>query len=298
MMKWIYNAMTRPIMLYACVSWAGSLNKKYLVRKLTKVQRLACLLIPSAFLGTPTGALDILLYITPIWEFLLAESVRGSYRITVSGLWHGNPIGSFGKTKSYVDVCNEARSLLPLLQMPADRIKKTVVFESNFEYQIMDKKNAISRFESVLNQNTVKVFTDGLKLDGRVGASFSAEYPNNSQKQSFFHFGIYSTVFQAMAWYGMEWKMEWNGNFGTEYGRCQNGMEDFKKGRQSSILSYQFHTRFRGLYLQKNKHGYRVVTNNIVTEVFKLNIYGIICRQIVVVWLCIFIAQMVYCIAL
>ena len=182
--------------------------------------------------------------------------------------------------------------------MPADRIKKTVVFESNFEYQIMDKKNAISWFESVLNQNTVKVFTDGLKLDGRVGASFYAEYPNNSQKQSFYHLGIYRTVFQAIAWYGMEWKIEWNGNFGTKYGRCQNGMEDFKNGRQSSILPYQFHTRFRGLYLQKNKHGYRVVTNNIVTEVFKLNIYGIICRQIVVVWLCIFIAQMVYCIAL
>ena len=28
------------------------------------------------------------------------------------------------------------------------------------------------------------------------------------------------------AWYGMENGMEWNGNFGMEYGRCQNGMED------------------------------------------------------------------------
>ena len=60
----------------------------------------------------------------------------------------------------------------------------------------MDKKNAI-RFESVLNQNTVKVYTDGSKLDGRVGAGFNAEYPNNSPKQAFFHLGIYSTVFQA-----------------------------------------------------------------------------------------------------
>ena len=33
----------------------------------------------------------------------------------------------------------------------------------------MNKKNAI-RLESVLNQNTVKVYTDGSKLDGRVGA--------------------------------------------------------------------------------------------------------------------------------
>ena len=60
----------------------------------------------------------------------------------------------------------------------------------------MDKKNAI-RFESVLNQSTVKVYTDGSKLNGRVGARFYAEYPNNFPKQAFFHLGIYSTVFQA-----------------------------------------------------------------------------------------------------
>ena len=196
MMKWIYTAMIRPIMSYACVFRAGGLNKKYLVRKITKVQRIACLMISSAFLGTPTGALEILLNITPIEEFLLAENMRGSYRITVSGLWHVNPIGSFGKTKSHVNVCNENRRFLPLLQMLADRIKKTKIFERNFECQIMDKKNAI-RFKSVLNQNTVKVYTDGSKLDGRVGAGFQAEYPSNSPKQACFDLEIHSTVFQA-----------------------------------------------------------------------------------------------------
>ena len=196
MMKWIYTAMIRPIMSYACVSWTGGRSNKYLVRKLIKVQRLACLMISSAFPGTPTGTLKILLNITPVEEFLLAKVLRGSYRITVSGLWHVNQVGSFGKTKSHVDVCNEARRFLPLLQMPADRIKKTKIFERNFECQIMDKKNAI-RSECVLSQNTVKVYTDGLKLDGRVGVGFYAEYPNSSPKQAFFHLGIYRTVFQA-----------------------------------------------------------------------------------------------------
>ena len=79
--------------------------------------------------------------------------------------------------------------------MPTDQIKKTKVFERNFECQITDKKNAI-RSESVLNQNTVKIYTDGSKLDGRVGAGFYAENPNNSPKQAFFHLGIHSTVFQ------------------------------------------------------------------------------------------------------
>ena len=45
MMKCIYTAMIRPSMSFACVSWAGGVNKKYLVRKLTKEQRLACLMI-------------------------------------------------------------------------------------------------------------------------------------------------------------------------------------------------------------------------------------------------------------
>ena len=135
-----------------------------------------------SFSDTPIGALQILLNITPIEQFLLAEAVRGSYRITVSGLWHVNRVGSFGKTKSHANVCNEARRFLPLLQMLADRAKKTKVFERNFECQIMDKKNAI-RSESVLNQNTVKVYTDGSKLAGRViGAGIYAEYPNNSHK--------------------------------------------------------------------------------------------------------------------
>ena len=46
------------------------------------------------------------------------------------------------------------------------------------------QKNAI-RFESVLNQSTAKVYTDGSKLNGRVGAAFYAEYRNNSPKQAF-----------------------------------------------------------------------------------------------------------------
>ena len=58
------------------------------------------------------------------------------------------------------------------------------------------QKNAI-RYKSVLNKNTVKVYTDGSKLDERVGAGFYAKYPNNFPKQAFFHHGLHSTVFQA-----------------------------------------------------------------------------------------------------
>ena len=52
LLKRICTGMIRRIMYYACVSWASGLNKMYLVMKLTKMQRLACLMISSDFLGT------------------------------------------------------------------------------------------------------------------------------------------------------------------------------------------------------------------------------------------------------
>ena len=82
---------------------------------------------------------------------------------------------------------------------------------------------------------------------------------------------------QSMVWNGMENGMEWNGNFGMEYGRCQNGMEwKISRMEWKTIFhtSYQFHTRFCTLYLQKNTYRCRVVINNTVTEVFNFSIYS------------------------
>ena len=79
--------------------------------------------------------------------------------------------------------------------------------------------------------------------------------------------------------------MEWNGteilvwnigmeNFGMEDARMEwNGRFQEWNGRQSSILPYQFHTRFRALYLQKNTYRCRVVIKNIVTEEFNICAY-------------------------
>ena len=67
---------------------------------------------------------------------------------------------------------------------------------------------------------------------------------------------------EILVWNMEDARMEWNGRF-QEW-----------NGRQSSILPYQFHTRFRALYLQKNTYRCRVVINNIVTKVFNFDIYA------------------------
>ena len=54
----------------------------------------------------------------------------------------------------------------------------------------------------------------------------------------------------------MEWKMKYNGNFGMEYGRSQNEMEDFKNGMEeifhtNSILDFA-HSIYRKIYPDNN----------------------------------------------
>ena len=96
----IHSCDTSNHVVCMCVLGWRSPQKTYLVRKLTKVHRLAGLMILSAFPGTPTGALKILLNITPIEEFLLAEAGRGSYRITVSGSGMSTELVPLGKQKA------------------------------------------------------------------------------------------------------------------------------------------------------------------------------------------------------
>ena len=170
-------------MSYACVLGWRSQQKVSSEETHKGAARLACLIILSAFPGNPTGALKILLNIIPTENFLMAGLCEDHTETLLVGSGTSTQLVS----KKHIDVCNEVRRFLPLLQMPVDRIKKTKVFERNFECQIMDKDNAIIS-ESALNQNT-EVY--------RVGAGFYAEYPNNSAKQAFFHLGIHSTVFQA-----------------------------------------------------------------------------------------------------
>ena len=94
------------ICVYDCTSWVGGVNKKYLAKKLSKVQKLARLMISSAFPSTPTEDLEMLLNIMPINEFILSEAVKGSYRLPRVSFWPAKTIGSTRKTKSHVDTCS------------------------------------------------------------------------------------------------------------------------------------------------------------------------------------------------
>ena len=73
------------------------------------------------------------------------------------------------------------------------------------------------------------------------------------------HVGIDTDTWKGVigrAWYGMERKMEWNGTKISVWNMEDARMEWNRKfqewnGRQSSILPYQFHTRFCAFFTEK-----------------------------------------------
>ena len=89
---------------------------------------------------------------------------------------------------------------------------------------------------------------------------------------------------EILVWNEEDARMEWNGRF-----------EEWN-GRQSSILPYQFHTRFCALYLQKSTYPCRVVISNIVIDVFNFNSYAYYLSTNCGIWLFMLRKQCTYCI--
>ena len=78
--------------------------------------------------------------------------------------WPAKTIGSTKKTKSHVDVCNEAMKNLPLPSMPADLISvtKTKVFGKQYKCLVMERKDA-AQCENALKPSMIRCYTDGFK---------------------------------------------------------------------------------------------------------------------------------------
>ena len=129
----------------------------------------------------------MLLNIMPIDEFTLSEAVKGSYRLSRVSFWPAKTIGSTRKTKSHLDVCNEAKENLSLLSMPADLITKIKVFGKQYKCLVMERKDAV-QYENALEPSIIRCYTDGSKLNGRASASFYIKYVSGSQTDEiFFH---------------------------------------------------------------------------------------------------------------
>ena len=83
--KWLYEAVVRPMVAYACLFWHTALTRAYVLRKLQTVQRLGCLMATSAFRSSPLVPLEVLCGILPIDLYLQYRALCTAYRLQTLG---------------------------------------------------------------------------------------------------------------------------------------------------------------------------------------------------------------------
>ena len=168
---WIFTAIIRPILAYAAVIWINATNSSTLVKMLQKVQRLACITITSAYPSTPTAALEVLLQIHPIDVFLKGEAFMATYRLERGGMWTTRSyVGCRGrKFKSHVDMNNEGKIKIPILNMPKDSCTPYLQFERKYSVKIGERNQIQSEIDE-LDDNVIQCYTDGSHIDRKTGA--------------------------------------------------------------------------------------------------------------------------------
>ena len=190
-MRWIYTAIIRPMLFYAAIVWAHKVQgNKYLEAKLTRIQRVAGMMIFGAFRTTPTAAIEKLADLTPVNIRVRQEATREMIRLKKVGLWT-TITAKEGHIKKCLEWCRHFK-------------KASMPFEvSSFQnmsrklYSIeMNSDSEMSHETTGMEEDKILIFTDGSKRNGRAGAGIAIK-EGLEWKEEYFALGKHTTINQA-----------------------------------------------------------------------------------------------------
>ena len=194
-MHWMYTAIIRPIVSYGSIVWITSLNKKYVIKKLNKIQRTAALSISSARHSSANDALNIILDIEPIKEFLLSVAIKSYHRmihapdylpiIIPNILTQALTRGHIGTLHKYIDNYKT-------FFMPVDKCLPSYHYDRRYKISLQEWPA-----DRPTSPSEILCFTDGSRLDDQSGAGAIITFPNNNIKVLKLPLGQYPTVFQS-----------------------------------------------------------------------------------------------------
>jgi len=158
-------------------------------KKLSRIQRLACLGVTGAMRTTPTNAAEALMFLS-----LLELVVQSEARSAAHRLW------SLGR-RSYLHPNGGCSSILmwlqqsdPIFNMGIDVMRSAFNLEPNYRVTILMRKDWTKANGAPPAVNGLVWFTDGSKM--REGTR-AGVYGQSVRRRLSFSLGRYATVFQA-----------------------------------------------------------------------------------------------------
>ena len=184
MIHWIYSAIVRPRITYASLVWWPKTKERGAQDKLEKLQRLATLSITGAMRSTPTKALEALLFMLPLHQFIQLEAEKSALRIKrLLKLFAGDLTGHLNILKTI--------RINPLVTNNEDWMEKRYNFERRYQI-VKPERDVWERGGPDLRPGSIVFYTDGSKMNDRVGAGVTGPGVDLSIPM-----GRWPTVFQA-----------------------------------------------------------------------------------------------------
>lgn len=180
-MYWLFTSVIRPILLYGVTVWWPALNTATNLRALEKVQRSAALCITGALRTTPSYALNTILSLTPLELLSKQMAASAAIRLKAISMWKNLSVG-------HSSILQYFRSIPDI----TDYISPTFSFRNAFKTTIPSREDW--KEGRTLNNNSVHFYTDGSKLDGKVGSGVFSDQLNINIA---FRLPDYCSVFQA-----------------------------------------------------------------------------------------------------
>ena len=197
--KWIYNQVILPSVMYSAVVWHHSAEQKlYLKQRLETVQRHAALMITRGLKSSPTVNLEILAGLQPISLKLKEQAVKTALRLKRNGSWNSDyQFGQGGTSKSHAYSADTLLNKLHSNQCKlSDIIPQVLSLDRRFRINISDRETAKS-FPITIDERTWQIYTDGSKQGKLAGAGFSVFRHTQEQYSRHYHLGSIATVYQC-----------------------------------------------------------------------------------------------------
>jgi ribonuclease HI len=186
---WLSVSVITPTVTFASLVLWPSCQAARVKKKLSSIQRLACLGITGTMRTTPTGAMEALLCLLPLELVVLGDARSAAHRLWCLGCWsylHPN--------RGHCSVLTRLQQSDPIFSMGVDAMRPTFNFEPRYRVSISISEDWTKNPGAPPGVKGLVWFTDGSKMKG---GDWGWSLLAIRKKRLSFSLGTYATVFQA-----------------------------------------------------------------------------------------------------
>ena len=181
---WLYLTVIRPKVSYASLIWWPKTKTKSAQRKLAKLQRLATMTITGGMRSTPTLALDALMHLLPLHQFVQLEARKSAFKLSRFKRIIG------GSLSGHLEILKDV-TINPLVLQNEDWMEQKLSRDIPYKVTINDR-NTWQSGGPTITPGSIVFYTDGSKIGESTGAGVFGP-----RTKLVIPMGKWPTVFQA-----------------------------------------------------------------------------------------------------